>query len=159
MQKRLMNNKGISPLIATVILIGATVALFAIVYTLMRGVTLGQVEKVDCSSQEQITVDFVPVCKTADNSFEVEITNSGRTRIDGIMAVVHCNNGAPVGFPATVNSCKPGEVCKVAYTIPGECTTGVDRVEVIPGVVKESSGKVKKFVACIDKSQEALCSA
>ena len=165
MQKRFMNKRGISPLIATVILVGATVALFVIIYALVRGVVVGQVEKVNCAEQEQISLDINPSCKTdsssSPGSLNVELSNNGQIKIDGAMIVVHCTAGNSVGFPAGVFSgCNPGEVCKLPlYGIPNECSGGsIEKVEVIPGVIK-GTGKVKKFTACIDKLKEATCTA
>jgi len=84
-----MKKKGISPLIATVLIIGFTVALAAIIITWSTGFT----KKMQTSTEETANVqvicatdvifDIKSVCKTADGDFKVLIQNDGKEPITG----------------------------------------------------------------------------
>lgn len=149
MQKRFGNKKGISPLIATILLIGATVGLFLIVFALIRGITVGTIEKsTDCGAQEATSLEISASyeCIGSDET-DITITNNGQIKVEGFMFVFY-NGDSGVGIPPTLNPTKPGEqsINKIKAACP-------DKIEVYPGIVKESSGKAK-FIICKDKKIE-----
>jgi|SRR3989344_2057415 len=79
-----MNKRGISPLIATVLIVGMTIAIAATVFIFLKGQTELVAKKGDTkfSAQEEATVDFeVLDCK--DNAqLEIIIKNTGKSKID-----------------------------------------------------------------------------
>jgi len=140
-------------LIATVILIGAVMALAVIIWLLLRGIVTGNTEKVDCSVQEQISVDMSAVCVLSTNGFSVQVKNQGHQRLDGLIVVAYYEDGA-TGLPPSIFRCDPGEDCTLEYHNPKPGV--IKKLDVIPGVVKQA-GKKNKLVACIDKLQQVTC--
>ncbi|MBI2148540.1 hypothetical protein HYU23_02575 [Candidatus Woesearchaeota archaeon] len=153
MQKRL-SKKGISPLIATVLLIGATVGVFIIVFSLIRGVTVGTIEKsTTCGAQEETSLDIAAsfACSQDDSTVDVSVSNNGQTKVEGYMFVFYKGNEGK-SVPPTLNPTKPGEqsMNKIKIDDPADCP---DRIEVYPGIVKETGDKAK-FLVCKDKKIE-----
>ncbi len=148
MQKRL-SKKGISPLIATVLLIGATVGVFLIVFGLIKGVAVSSIEKsTSCGAEEATSLDISGSFTCADNVAKVTVTNNGQVKVEGFMFVFFKGDKGQ-GAPPTLNPTKPGEQ-SINELAVDECP---DRIEIYPGVVKETSGKAK-FVVCKDKKIE-----
>ncbi len=156
MKKRILNNKGVSPLIATVLLVGAVMVIGVVVWLLFRGIIVGNVEKVDCSATEELALDVSAECTcTNNNAYDIKLRNNGQEKIDGLLVVSYYDGGDAIGSPATFLSVKPAEEGTVSYNNPGDtCPT---EVEVIPAVVKEANKK-KKLVVCTDKLQKVECS-
>ncbi len=148
MQKRLGNKKGISPLIATVLLIAATIGLFLIVFALIRGITVGTIEKsTDCGAQESTSLDITGsfTCDESNpDQTDITVVNNGQVKVEGFMFVLY-NGDTGVGIPPTLNPTKAGE--QSITQIRAKCP---DRIEIYPGIIKESSGKAK-FIVCKDK--------
>ncbi|MDD5178623.1 MAG: hypothetical protein PHT54_05095 [Candidatus Nanoarchaeia archaeon] len=84
-----LNKKGISPLIATVLIIGFTVALAAVIMTWGQKFTKDIQEQTEETSGSQITcaneVDFEikKVCLESGNSYRVTISNDVLSRKSG----------------------------------------------------------------------------
>ncbi|HLC58569.1 MAG TPA: archaellin/type IV pilin N-terminal domain-containing protein [Candidatus Nanoarchaeia archaeon] len=155
MRKRLFNNKGVSPLIATVLLIGATLVIGVVVYLLFSGIIVGNVEKVDCEANELISLEVTASCVNSADQFEVTVNNVGRERLDGLMVVAYYGTEG-FGLPSETLSIDAGEQGSIPYmNIEGRGSP--EAVEVIPGVVKDAGSK-KKLALCIDKLQRVSCS-
>lgn len=152
MLKRLRNKRGISPLIATVLLIGLVVVLGLIFFLFVKKQISAQTEKVDCGAQEQITVDVTAECKKSGEQTTVKLINLGKETIDGLRIVCTQANGELTSPPPTLINCKEGEDCPVGYNL------GCENIEVLPGIVKEDDKGNPKFVLCIDKSIQVQCS-
>ncbi len=151
------NKKGISPIIATVILVGLVVILGLAFFLFARNQIAAQTEKIECGSQEEFSIDISASCSIINNpsggkATSVVLSNKGSDTIDGMRII--CTHQDPPGGatspPATPLNCKTGEDCTVDYNY--EC----DTVEVLPGVVKENDDKTK-FVLCTDKSVTVQC--
>ena len=85
-----MDKKGISPLIATVLIIGFTVALAAVIMTWGQSFSKGIQEQTEETSTQQITCaqdvmfDIKSVCETTTNGiYKITIANNGNKKIDG----------------------------------------------------------------------------
>jgi len=152
MLKRLRNKRGISPLIATVLLIGLVMVLGLIFFLFVKKQISAQTEKVDCGAQEQITVDVAAECEINDGTTTVKLSNLGKETIDGLRIVCTQDNDELTSPPPTLINCKEGEDCPVSYNL--ECKN----VEVLPGVVKEDNKGNPRFVLCTDKSIQVQCS-
>ncbi|MBS3152145.1 hypothetical protein J4230_01910 [Candidatus Woesearchaeota archaeon] len=156
MQKRLMAKKGISPLIATVLLIGATIGVFLIVFALIRGITLGTIEKsTDCGAQEETSLDigaeFTCGSENGEDYADITVTNNGNIKVEGFMFVFY-NGEEGKSFPPTLNPTKPAEQ-SINKIKADSCP---DRIEIYPGIVKETSQGKAKFLVCKDKKIEVL---
>lgn len=84
-----MNKRGISPLIATVLIIGFTVALAAVIMTWGQSFSKGIQEQTEETSTQQITCaqdvvfDITNVCETTtDGTYKITIANNGNKQID-----------------------------------------------------------------------------
>lgn len=87
-----MEKKGISPLIATVLILGFTVALAAMIMTWGTGFTRQMQEQTEETSNIQVTCatdvafDVKSVCETAvDGVYKITIANNGNLNIDSFM--------------------------------------------------------------------------
>lgn len=85
-----MEKRGISPLIATVLILGFTVALAAIIMTWGTGFTKKIQEQTEETSSIQITCatdvvfDIKSACEAAtDGEYKITIANNGNKKIDG----------------------------------------------------------------------------
>ena len=80
-----MSKRGISPLIATVLIVGMTIAIAATVFIFLKGQTELIAKKGDAkfSAQEEATVDFeVLDCKSPESTLDITIRNTGKNKID-----------------------------------------------------------------------------
>ena len=156
MLKRL-NKKGISPLIATVLLIGATVGIFLIVFTLIRGVTVGSIEKsTSCGTEEAVALDIAAeyqcTNKNGEDVVEITVTNNGQVKVEGYLFVFYKGDQGKA-VPPTLNPAKPGQQSINDIAIADAANDCPDRIEVYPGVVKEAKDQAK-FLVCKDKKIE-----
>jgi len=161
MQKRLLNKKGISPLIATVLLIAATIGIFLIVFALIKGNIVGTIEKsTTCGAQEETSIDISAEftgCDTKDGSpyAEIIVKNNGQIKVEGYMFVFY-NGEVAYGIPPSLKPTKAGEQRSNQIKIKsGKIEDCPDKIEVYPGIVKETSGKAK-FVVCKNKKVEVI---
>ncbi len=150
MLKRLRNKKGISPLIATILLVGLVMVLGLIFFLFVKKQIAAQTEKVDCGAQEAITVDITADCTKTDSTTTVNLKNIGKETIDGLRIVCTSGNEATSPPPTLIN-CKEGEDCPVSYNL------GCETIEILPGVVKEDNKGNPRFILCTDKSVTVQC--
>src|SRR3989338_71007 len=151
MEKRFGGKKGISPLIATVILVCAVVVIAVGVWLLFSGIVIGNIQKVDCGIKEQIAQDISASCSINGNTLDVKVTNVGNSDVDAIRIVSYYQDGSASGIPPSGRKISPGEEFIFSYNNPR--ANGPESVEVIPGVIKEE-GEGHKLVLCIDKLQQ-----
>lgn len=151
MLKGLKNKKGISPLIATILLVGLVMVLGLIFFLFVKKQISAQTEKVDCGAQEAITVDVTADCTSDGSKTDVNLKNIGKKTIDGLRIVCTSGDDATSPPPTLIN-CKEGEDCLVSYNLP------CDNIEILPGVVKEDNKGNPRFILCTDKSVTVQCS-
>ncbi len=83
----MMNKKGISPLIATVLILGFTIALAAIVMTWGKSFTQGLQESTEKSSESailcatEINFKVKNVCLDSNNKYKITVENNGQRDI------------------------------------------------------------------------------
>ena len=87
-----MDKKGISPLIATVLIIGFTVALAAVILIWGQGFTKSMQQNVESSSAlvcaNEVAFSVDSVCQCANNSMMMLITNDGEQTIDNLTVTI-----------------------------------------------------------------------
>ncbi len=142
MQKRLVNKRGISPLIATVILIGFAVALFLILFIFARDFVLKAGSKEECGPQEMASLNIAAECS---GNLKCTVINNGK-KIDAFIVVAYTSAGG-TGLPISWTSIDTGEEFETGWDPLDSQPT---EVEVIPGVVKDDSGE-PKLVMCSQK--------
>lgn len=152
MQKRLWNNKGISPILATVLLVAFVVILGLLIW-LFLSKTIKQFEgKVQCGPQEGISLDFAGECSCVSGvepTLNVKIINNGQQKLDGILVVSRNNDGSGTGLGPSPITIESGEEDTVSYSVNG-CP---ESAEIFPYVVKDG-----KSVACADQTITVTCS-
>ena len=130
---RMRNKKGISPLIATVLLIGFTVALGVMVYLWLSGTLSLQAKKgdVQCGPNDIAELEFtVPSCIVNNNELTLQVSNQGKKRIDGFWIAME--NGPT---PLLPNNIKAGSEEKIGIT---GAPAGLESVELIPVIIENS---------------------
>lgn len=143
---RFYNKKGISPLIATVLLIGFTVALGVLFYLWLSGTISLQAKKgeVQCGPDDITGLDFtVPSCTYSSGELKFMVNNQGSKRIDGFW--VSMDNGLT---PLDVHNVNPGK----EETIGLRSENPVSEVELIPVVIEDSNVKT-----CSSNSVKVKC--
>ena len=132
-----MNKKGISPLIATVLLVGFVVVIAASIWMWYGGVVTEHIQKQ--SALNQIKKDCVSVdlsLKSAElqnNKIKVDIENSGSQAIQGVLLIERCD-----GKSYTVDESillEPGE--SQTITIAQRCSDEPDSIDVVPALVRQ----------------------
>jgi len=121
--------RGVSPIIATILLIIMTVGIAALMYTWMSGLLTQLTTQSSQQIIQQTAFDFkVTPLSTGTNSFTVAITNTGSATIDttkvgGTLAYVtvysKLNPGTPQGtYSCTANNftLQPGQVTQQTIT-------------------------------------------
>ena len=165
------NKKGISPLIATVIIIGLTIVLAALVVTF--GTNLVKKTTEDTEKQSSVTTAcsnvalnlkltasiLQPVAPATNKKVEVGVTNDGQTKIDGFIFRVY-NVGETVAD--SMDTTVVAEQAKVAtnpVTTPADYTVGTNGLKTfdlsydntkVPTAVKVS---IKPKITVLGQSQ------
>jgi len=132
---RLINKKGISPLIATILLIGFTVALAAVVITWGSGF----VERVTLTTEERTTKaiactsELVFEIKNVDCSGKVTIDNKGNIPINNLTLRFFDSSGNHKGNVQENNPIIPFEIRTLTVAIP----TSTSKVEGLAAITVE----------------------
>lgn len=129
-----MKKRGISPLIATILLIGFAIAIAAVVFTWGRGYVTETAEKEGSLSQAQLECNQVEIEINEDNT----ITNIGSRAIDGLIIR---KDGVPSEDENYKKVLPVGQT--TSYFVEGSGT------EIIPGVKPEGGGA--PLIPCSDK--------
>ncbi len=139
---RFLNKKGISPLIATVLLIGFTVALAAVVITWGSGfvnrVTTGTDQRTSKAISCTGDLDFEITKVTCPDT--ILVNNKGNLAIESLNLRFFDENGNLAGVPATTAPIEKYELKSITQAIP----VGTTKVEAIATVIIDG--------------QEAVCS-
>ena len=95
-----MNKKGVSPLIATVLLIGFAVVVAGLIYSWVQGDLIGKTQTnaeeqigsiIDCSG---VSVKITKVCDTSENKVKFNIKNTGSKTIKSLSIVLSGSLGS-----------------------------------------------------------------
>ena len=153
---RSYNKKGISPLIATVLLIGFTVALGVLFYLWLSGTLSLQAKKGEqqCSSDDIAGLDFtVPTCTfdATKKELVLKVSNQGNKRIDGFWVAM-----SPIGLtPLDVHNINPGKEADLGFNLKDQTDpVSVTDVELIPVVIQDSNVKT-----CSSNSVKVQCTS
>ena len=148
---RMKSKKGISPLIATVLLIGFTVALGVLTYLWLSGTLSLQAKKgeIQCGPNDIAELEFtVPSC-TVDNTkheLSLQVNNQGKKKIDGFWIAME--KGAT---PLDVHNVKPGTEEKIGLA---GAPDDLQNVELIPVIIENSAVKT-----CATNSVKVQCTS
>lgn len=135
-----MKKRGISPLIATVLLIGFTIAIAAIVMIWGGNIVKERAQKISAKNEAQtscatkIEIDL-KTAKCLDSKLNVVVENKGSDTINGFRARIHYGDGdiATENVPETIS-----KVSQKTLKIDYDTAKSVDSVEIIPFVIKQS---------------------
>lgn len=134
-----MNKKGISPLIATVLLIGFTVALAAVIMTWGGGFVRDMTRSTEQSTQSALKctqLDF-KIQKAGCNGLTIE--NKGSVDIKSFVFRVYDTNGVVTTPIPTTNYYLPIQMVKAySFTIPA----GSQKVETIASVAGDNNESI-----------------
>ena len=147
--RMMRSKKGISPLIATVLLIGFTVALGVLTYLWLSGTLSLQAKKgdVQCGPDDIAELQFtVPSCTLNNDEVTLQVSNQGKKRIDGFWVAM--KNGPT---PLEVHNIKPGSEEKIGLK---GAPQGLQSVELIPVIIEDSVVKT-----CASNSVKVQCSS
>ena len=129
----MMNKKGISPLIATVLVIGFTVALAAVIITWGQGFIKDTTENVDIQTQAQLkctNVDFGIISATEVGGIKVE--SKSDQAISGFRVLTMNANGLTISSTAVTIVLDPFSVVTFnTFTAPFTLV-GASSVKLIP---------------------------
>ena len=158
---KFLNKKGISPLIATVLLIGFTVALAAVVITWGSGFVNRITTSTDTSSTNSFActndLDFQINKVNCGNSGSVLIDNRGNVDIASLSVRFFDVSGNPVGSPSTVSispAVNQNFVGKFELkTIPNANTVPATMI------VPSGTSKVEAIATIKVNGQNVVCSA
>src|SRR3989338_4073552 len=133
----MMHKRGISPLLATVLIVGFTVAIAALIFLFLKGQVelTGKKGDIQLSANEQAAVQFqILDCKSSGNSLILKIENSGKHRID-------CFWIAPLGKATKLTTFNMKEGEEKELQLKGSGGSSVIEVEAYPCLIE--SNKVK----------------
>lgn len=154
MQKR-YNKRGISPLIATILLIGLTIAIAAVLWGLFRGVTIGATKTSDCGATAETALALTAEFEQESGLLHVDVTNVGAVNIDAVTVVAKCSDNSATGLSPSINTVEPGEEHTFSYNINPSCS--VNALEVYPAFIEEEDGRGRLKV-CTNKKIEVVSS-
>jgi len=146
------NKRGISPLIATVLIVGFVVVIGGLVTLFLTKQVKTALEKQpDCGPNQILNTEMGLRCASTGGNCEVTFINNGRENIDLARVVRYYNDEGDSPAPSFINL-KPGAEFTITYG--GECT----RVSGFPGIVVESE-RGARATLCTDLETSATCSA
>jgi len=111
MRRILSEARGISPLIATLILIAATVAGGALIYQVMRS----QSSSFSSATDFQITYADVLVAGSTKNA-TVTVQNTGTIALSNVAATIYDNNGTQAGTISIATTLNAGQTAGSSTT-------------------------------------------
>jgi len=116
--------KGISPLIATVLLIAMTLAVATIIGSWFTGITKTQTEMLEENTKKQINCTGAllsisdVICSSTNQQLTIAISNLGDTALYGFSTLVKINNTYyenSTGGPTSTSALDPGEQTILVY--------------------------------------------
>ncbi len=139
------DKRGISPLIATVLVIGLTVVMGAIVWIFLS-TTIKQSGQKFCSAQQNAEIDFEVECAlVAGDSVKATIKNVGKISITGFR--FRADGGQTLTDEMEV---VPGQ--EQTFQLQGLGVQNPKKVTFFPVIIDEG-----KIFTCADRSVEAQC--
>lgn len=148
--------RGISPLIATVLVIGFTIAVAGITFTFIRGEVKEQTESTDISGVVNCLnaeVKIVNICIPAQNQLRISVDNEGETTITGLKYRVLGSTSAAVVDSQSVTSTQPKQQFeRVIEVITHNDVGNLEEVIVLPvtpsGVCSSGEDSEKNIQPC-----------
>jgi flagellin-like protein len=153
--------KGISPLIATVLLIAFTLSIAGLLGSWLSTLTRTETENLEKSSKEIINctgamIDIIGVsCSATDKQFKVAVTNIGSIAMHdfSVFAIInktqYVNN---TGGPNSTYPLLPGEQAILVYgcdnTVYCSTNASIERVRITPGVCPSAWTEKNPAVSC-----------
>lgn len=131
-----VDKRGVSPLIASVLVIGMVVVVASIVFFWGKGFTEEIIEKEGTLDQKRLNcVTDVKINVLDGSSNEVTIENLGSARIDAFSLV---SDGIA---EETVDAVEPGNTIKVQHTAQGSKIDIIPKIRVAAGVYQPCSSQ------------------
>ena len=153
-----MDKKGLSNLVAYVLLVTITISLSVFVYGWLKTYVGGE-EVETCPSNVNIVISSYECVSSAEGNLSVKLRNKGLFNVDGYVLRVHNRPDAEFGFYVLDNDgmpIMPGEEVNATYNFvdyTGETLTDVTFVEVQPFILEGER------IACeTHASQKVVCS-
>lgn len=150
---KLKNKKGLSNLVAYVLLIAISLSLSVIVYGWLKFYAGGAGDIVTCPSNANLIIDSY---KCSSDNFTVTIKNKGLFDVDGYVLRVHNRPGAEFGvytFNGTGSFLGPGDKIETTYLFPSidDGLTSVTLADVQPFVNIDG-----KDISCVSLSSQKI---
>jgi len=152
-----MEKRGISPLVATVLLIGFAIVLGALVWVFFSGTVLDYQDKTSaqCSATDaaETTITVSSCTIELGNPIKVNITaaNIAQSTIDGFrVRMITANQGNSM---LHVDTFDPGDSRTFSLKQSSSLTETVKEVEVAPFLIEGSN----KVVVCDQNTQKVTC--
>ncbi|MEK6839691.1 MAG: archaellin/type IV pilin N-terminal domain-containing protein [Nanoarchaeota archaeon] len=131
MLRKKENKKGISPLVATVVLVGIVVAVIVVITLWGKGVQEDLQQKQGGIALAEITCTSVSIDVSDVSSSSVTVSNNGEHELSGVVIVV--KGGDDMQSQLFMQEIAPGDARSFPFTgIPGVGV--VEEVTVIPSV-------------------------
>ncbi len=153
-----IKKRGLSNLVAYVLLITITISLSVFVYGWLKTYVSGE-EVETCPSNVNIIISGYECVSGVSGNLSVKLKNKGLFNVDGYVLRVHDRLDAEFGFFVLDNTgaaIAPGDEINITYNFtdyPGEPLTDVTFIEVQPFILEDGR------VACeTHASQKAVCS-
>ena len=135
--------KGLSPIIATVMLIALSLSIVAILATWFSSLTKGQMENIESGSKTLINcttanLDLVGViCSNSSQQLQIAVNNLGQIDLYDFSVLVRINNTYyqnSTGGPNSTSPLNPGHQTVLVYGCDS-CTTNakISTIRVTPG--------------------------
>ena len=134
----MVSKRGISPLIATVLIVGLTVAIAGIAFYFLKGQVDLNIKKGESqfNANEQAGVEFeITECKMDGNKLSIGIHNTGKLQIDCFWVAPEGGKTMPISF-----NIKPGKEDTLTLNKQVLGST-ISKLNLYPCLI--SSGKVK----------------
>jgi archaeal type IV pilus assembly protein PilA len=133
---RKRNKRGVSPIIATILLVAITVVLAAVLYILISGLTrgpgttpIGSAFGMTSPNKEKGAASGTPGCATGDTCYTITIASAGGgITWSSVNYVIHDANGNPAAATSTVN------IVNSTGIVVWSCTLGATCAIVVSGV-------------------------
>ncbi len=149
------SKKGVSPLVATVILVGFTVVLASLffIFGSSKIKEFAQKSFEKCSAQQAAQLDMKASCQVTSDKFSVSLQNTGQASITG--GFFRINTGKEIKSKLFEGEVKPGEEKTKSFAMSqlGVTGTSIKDVGIIPIIVADG-----KAISCDSKEITITCS-
>ena len=140
------DKKGISPLIATVLIVGLTVAIAALVFLFLKGQAnlLAKKGELKFTANEEAQVQFqVTECTSSGNDLTLKIQNTGNHKID-------CFWIAPKGQATKISVFNLKEGAEDSLTLQGAASSEVELYPCLIEANKVKTGSTSVKAVCAE---------